>query len=89
MSTIQTIEPEKKLVDETKKPEVVVNAEDFWSEDQQKALENALKKYPNSIAANERWAKISQDVPGKSKKQCVDRFKYIAALIKNKSSTDK
>jgi hypothetical protein len=51
---------------------------------------DALKKYPNTIPANERWLKISQDVPGKTKKQCVDRFKYIAQLIKNKSSnTDK
>ena len=83
------MEAEKKVADEIKKPEVATNSEDFWSEDQQKALENALKHYPNTIPANERWAKISNDVPGKTKKQCVERFKYIAALIKNKSNTDK
>jgi len=57
---------------------------DLWSTEQQKALENALKKYPNSIPTNERWTKISQEVTGKTKKQCVDRYKYIVSLIKNK-----
>ena len=79
-------EKEKKEKEEAKKVEAAKVDEEFWSEDQQKSLENALKKYPNSIPANERWAKIAQDVPGKTKKQCVDRFKHIAQLIKNKNS---
>lgn len=57
---------------------------DQWSDVQQKALEQALKKYPGSLPANERWTKISAEVPDKSKKQCVERFKYLAQLIKNK-----
>ena len=88
-NTIATNEPEKKVSEENKKPEMNIDNPEFWSEDQQKALENALKKYPNSLPANERWAKISTDVSGKSKKQCVDRFKYIAQLIKNKTSVEK
>lgn len=60
------------------------NKEDVWSEDQQKALEAALKKHPSSLSANERWTNISKEVPEKTKKQCVDRYKYLAALIKNK-----
>ncbi len=89
-SSNQVPDAEKKVAEEKKTEATAKSDEDFWSEDQQKALENALKKYPNSIPANERWLKISQDVPGKTKKQCVDRFKYIAQLIKNKSSnTDK
>lgn len=60
---------------------------DFWSEDQQKALETALKKFPSTIQANERWTKIAAEVPGKTKKQCVDRYKLIVQLIKNKSSS--
>lgn len=55
-----------------------------WSDTQQKALEQALKKYPGSLPANERWTKIAAEVPDKTKKQCVERFKYLAQLIKNK-----
>jgi len=60
------------------------NEEEVWSEEQQKSLEAALKKYPSSLSANERWGSISKDVPGKSKKQCVDRYKYLSSLIKKK-----
>ncbi len=58
--------------------------EDVWSEDQQKQLEAALKKHPSSMSANERWTEIAKDVPGKTKKQCVERYKYLSQLIKNK-----
>jgi len=61
-----------------------VNDEDAWSDEQQKALEAALKKYPASLSANERWTNISKDVPGKNKKQCVERYKYLSNLVKNK-----
>jgi len=65
-----------------------VSAEDLgdvWTEDQQKALETALKTYPSSLSANERWTKIANDVTNKTKKQCVDRYKYLSSLIKNKT----
>jgi hypothetical protein len=62
----------------------VIAPEDVWSEEQQKALEAALKKYPSSMSANERWTSISKDVPGKNKKQCVDRYKYLSQLIRKK-----
>jgi DnaJ family protein C protein 2 len=58
--------------------------EENWSEEQQKNLEAALKKYPSSLPANERWTNIANDVPGKTKKQCVDRYKYLSSLIKKK-----
>jgi hypothetical protein len=43
-----------------------------------------LKKYPSSMNANERWTEISKEVPGKNKKQCVERYKYLSQMIKNK-----
>lgn len=58
--------------------------EESWSEEQQKALEGALKKFPSSLSANERWTSISTEVPGKNKKQCVDRYKYLSSLVKKK-----
>uniref|UniRef100_A0A0G4GNF4 DnaJ homolog subfamily C member 2 n=1 Tax=Chromera velia CCMP2878 TaxID=1169474 RepID=A0A0G4GNF4_9ALVE len=56
-------------------------AEDQWSPEQQAALEKALAKFPASMAANERWTAISGEVPGKSKKECVARFKEIRQSI--------
>lgn len=59
------------------------NSKDEWNDTQQKALEAALRKYTANLAANERWTKIASEVPGKNKKQCVERFKYLSQLIKN------
>ena len=55
--------------------------ESNWNADEQKLLEDALKKYPSSMPANERWSNIAKHV-GKTKRQCVDRYKYLASLIK-------
>jgi len=58
-----------------------------WSTDQQKQLETALKKYPANASDTERWDKISAAVTGKSKQECVARFKEIReAILKKKAS---
>merc|ERR1719361_24233 len=48
-----------------------------WSAEQQKALEAALQRHPASMDKNERWRLIAEEVPGKTKAQCVERFKFI------------
>ena len=70
-------EKEKKEENKTEKKNNEVN----WTAEEQKLLEEALKKYPSSLPANERWANIAKHV-GKTKRQCVDRYKYLASLIK-------
>ena len=60
------------------------NDPEAWTADQDKQLQSALAKYPNSMDKNERWTKISDDVPGKSKKDCVQRFKAIRDALKAK-----
>ena len=62
----------------------------IWTPEQQTALEAALKKYPASLDKNERWKLIAEAVPGKTKKQCVARFKDIREKVKaSVNSTEK
>ncbi|EFA07692.1 dnaJ homolog subfamily C member 1 [Tribolium castaneum] len=58
-----------------------------WSQSQQKALEEALAKYPKGCA--ERWDKIADCVPNKTKEECMMRFRYLAETVKKqKESTE-
>ncbi|OEH75073.1 putative DnaJ domain-containing protein [Cyclospora cayetanensis] len=41
------------------------------------ALERALAKHPSSMPAAERWSAIASDVPGKTRKECIERFKQV------------
>jgi len=53
-----------------------------WSTEQQKALENALVEFPATLDKNERWKSIAEKVQGKTKSQCVERFKYLREMAK-------
>jgi hypothetical protein len=57
---------------------------DVWTPEQQKQLEDAMRKHPSSLPPAERWTNIAAEVPGKTKQQCVARFKYIRELIAKK-----
>jgi DnaJ homolog subfamily C member 2 len=57
---------------------------DSWSDEQGKQLLDALAKHPATMDKNERWACIAKMVTGKTKKQCVQRFKEIRDAIKSK-----
>lgn len=52
-----------------------------WSQEQQAALESAIQKYPKS-ASSDRWQKIANSVPGKTKEECMTRYKYLVELVK-------
>ena len=73
---------------EEKKENKNKNSNNNWTAEEQKKLEECLKKYPNSLPAKERWTKISKEV-GKTMKQCIDRYKYIAEVIKKNKSQNK
>jgi DnaJ family protein C protein 2 len=56
-----------------------------WSAEQDQQLQDGLGKYPAAMDKNERWAAIAKGVSGKTKKDCVQRFKEIRDAIKNKN----
>lgn len=57
------------------------SAEKGWSQEQQKALEAAIQKYPKG-GSEDRWVKIANSVPGKTKEDCQNRYKYLVELVK-------
>lgn len=52
-----------------------------WTQDQQKQLENAIVQYTKSTAGD-RWQKIANAVPGKTKEECLARYKYLVEMVK-------
>ncbi|NXH22650.1 DNJC1 protein, partial [Bucco capensis] len=54
----------------------------LWTQNQQKLLEMALQQYPKGTA--DRWDKIAKCVPGKSKEECIARYKLLVELVQKK-----
>lgn len=54
---------------------------DEWSKAQQTALEKALKVFTKEYEGD-RWGEISKCVDGKSKKECVERYKQIVLALR-------
>ena len=60
-------------------------ASDEWQPDEQKRLEEALKKFPGP--GKERWTEIAKHVGGgRTRKQCVERYKVCVAMVKQKQA---
>lgn len=57
-------------------------ADDVWTQNQQKLLEQALQQYPRGTT--ERWDKIAKVVPGKTKEECMIRYKLLAELVQKR-----
>lgn len=55
--------------------------EDVWTQEQQRQLEAGLVKHPASMDKNERWKAIAEGVEGKSKKQCIERYRALRAAL--------
>ncbi|XP_065183489.1 dnaJ homolog subfamily C member 1-like [Sycon ciliatum] len=60
-------------------------ATQHWSQEQQKLLEQALLKHGRDAA--DRWERVAADVPGKSKGECMARYKQIALQVRQRKST--
>ncbi|XP_014248388.1 dnaJ homolog subfamily C member 2 [Cimex lectularius] len=58
-----------------------------WTAEEQSLLEQALKTYPSST--EERWDKIADCIPTRSKKDCMKRYKDLVQMIKAKKEAVK
>lgn len=59
-------------------------AEKSWSQEQQKALEAAIQKYPKR-GNEDRWVKIANSVPDKTEDECKTRYKYLVEMVKKQN----
>lgn len=55
-----------------------------WSASQQKCLEQALIQFGKGVP--ERWESIARCVPGKTKEDCIGRYKQLVELVKQKKA---
>ncbi|KAL3221647.1 hypothetical protein MRX96_029275 [Rhipicephalus microplus] len=53
-----------------------------WSQEQQKCMEAALQMFPKGT--EDRWDRIAEAVPGKSKEECMLRFKFLVEQLKRR-----
>ncbi|XP_030055292.1 dnaJ homolog subfamily C member 1 [Microcaecilia unicolor] len=81
-STEQNEEEEEDNGDDITKKTKTRLSEEFWTQNQQKLLEMALQQYPKGTS--ERWDKIAKCVPGKSKEECMTRYKLLVELVQKK-----
>ncbi|XP_005191551.2 uncharacterized protein F54F2.9 [Musca domestica] len=80
--TQQIVKKEK-----TKQDKSIVIPETNWTQDQQKALEAAIVKYRKTVGSD-RWQKIANSVPGKTKEECLVRYKYLCELVKSQKKSE-
>ncbi|CAF2334275.1 unnamed protein product [Rotaria sp. Silwood2] len=57
-----------------------------WSQNDQHLLECALKTVPKDTPGVDRWEQIARCVPGKTREQCLARYRYIVQLVKAKKT---
>jgi DnaJ family protein C protein 2 len=59
-----------------------------WTPEQDQQLQDGLARHPATLSTNERWDRIAGGVHGKTKKECVMRFKAIRQeLLDGKKSS--
>ncbi|XP_028128044.1 dnaJ homolog subfamily C member 1 [Diabrotica virgifera virgifera] len=75
----------EKIKQKTRKLIEIDSDTNNWNQIQQKRLEEALILFPKGCV--DRWDRISDHVPNKTKDECMQRFKYIAEDLKKRKQT--
>jgi hypothetical protein len=57
-----------------------------WSQTDQHLLECALKNIPKDTPGADRWEQIARCIPGKTRDECLTRYRYIVQLVKAKKT---
>jgi DnaJ family protein C protein 1 len=60
--------------------------ETVWSQTDQQLLECALKNIPKDTPSADRWEQIARCIPGKTREECLARYRYIVQLVKAKKT---
>ncbi|XP_002412691.4 dnaJ homolog subfamily C member 1 [Ixodes scapularis] len=60
---------------------------DDWSQAQQKCMEAALQRFPKGT--EDRWDRIAEAVPGKSREDCMLRFKFLVEALRRRKVEEK
>ncbi|KAJ2948766.1 hypothetical protein O0L34_g8025 [Tuta absoluta] len=90
-SGISKNDPGVKLVNGVNKPQMngevkpekeKEKKDEPWTKTEQELLEQAMKTFPSSTP--ERWDKIADCIPNRSKKECMKRYKELVELVKAK-----
>ncbi|KDR23191.1 dnaJ homolog subfamily C member 1 [Zootermopsis nevadensis] len=81
--SVTPAEQEASKSEKVKTRATVLSPEAEWGQVQQKALEAALTKYPKG-GSSDRWDKIAKCVPGKSKEECMLRYKQLVEMVKKR-----
>ncbi|XP_023936552.1 dnaJ homolog subfamily C member 2 [Bicyclus anynana] len=76
-----------KLVNGTAQPKVNGDIKESkedraWTKTEQELLEQAIKTFP--VSTPERWDKIADCIPNRTKKDCMKRYKELVELVKAK-----
>mmetsp|Transcript_271 Transcript_271/g.344 ORF Transcript_271/g.344 Transcript_271/m.344 type:complete len:567 (-) Transcript_271:191-1891(-) len=59
---------------------------DEWTQEQQRQLEAGLVGFPAAAFTDqkERWKKIAEGVTGRSRKHCIERYKFLRSSLESK-----
>ncbi|CAF1388482.1 unnamed protein product [Rotaria magnacalcarata] len=57
-----------------------------WSQAEQQLLECALKNIPKNTSGTDRWEQIAACIPGKTREECLARYRYIVQIVKAKKT---
>ncbi|KAJ8925694.1 hypothetical protein NQ315_009541 [Exocentrus adspersus] len=80
MPSEQEEEVQVKVKQKTKKEVDTSDEVKNWNQIHQRALEDALARFPKGCT--DRWDRIAEHVPDKSKEECMLRFRYLAENLK-------